>query len=50
MDAAASPQAGLTLATWFWLLVPMLVCVVMSIATYFAAAAKRRRGRHTATS
>ncbi|MGZ9034863.1 MAG: hypothetical protein ACXW25_10725 [Rhodospirillales bacterium] len=44
MDAA-SPEGGLTLATWFWLLVPMLTCVALSIVTYAAAAARRRRAR-----
>ena len=25
---------SLTFATWFWLLVPMLTCVVLSLITY----------------
>lgn len=48
MDAA-SPNAGLTLATWLWLLVPMLSCVMLSIVTW-ARAATRRRARPTPSS
>jgi hypothetical protein len=48
MDAA-SPEAGLTPATWFWLLVPMLSCVILSIVTCVAAA-RRRRARPTPSS
>jgi|APTNR8051073442_1049403.scaffolds.fasta_scaffold03280_3 hypothetical protein len=43
MDAA-SPEAGLTLATWLWLLVPMLSCVILSIVTWATAATRRRAG------
>ncbi len=28
-------ESSLTAATWFWLLVPMLACVVLSLITYF---------------
>lgn len=49
MDAA-SPEGGLTLATWFWLLVPMLTCVALSIVTYAGAAAGRRRRARPASS
>lgn len=48
MDAA-SPVAGLTPATWFWLLVPMLSCVILSIVTW-ATAATRRRAQSTPSS
>lgn len=36
-------QASLTLATWLWLVVPMLMCVALSLATYLGSVAKRRR-------
>lgn len=42
MDGSANLQTSLTLATWLWLLVPMLGCVVLSIVTYAGAAYKRR--------
>lgn len=35
-------QSSLTLATWLWLLVPMLACVALSLLTYIGAATKRR--------
>lgn len=28
-------EASLTAATWFWLLVPMPLCVLLSIISYF---------------
>ena len=43
MDDAAAAQGGLTLATWFWLLVPMLSCVVFAIATWIGAVLGRRK-------
>jgi hypothetical protein len=27
-------ESSLTTATWFWLLVPMLACVALSLITY----------------
>lgn len=41
MDATTVSQPSLTLATWLWLLVPMLSCVVLSVVTYAGAALKR---------
>lgn len=34
------PQATLSTATWFWLVVPMTLAVVLSIVTFFS---ERRR-------
>jgi len=28
-------ETSLTAATWFWLLVPMPLCVLLSLITYF---------------
>lgn len=42
MDSA-SPETGLTLATWFWLLAPMLACVALSVLTWAGAGASRRK-------
>ncbi len=42
MDAITASQTSLTLATWLWLLVPMLACVLLSIVTYAGAALKRQ--------
>jgi hypothetical protein len=30
----ASMEDSMTFATWFWLLVPMLTCVGLSVVTY----------------
>ncbi len=35
-------HTSLTLATWLWLLVPMLTVVALSIVTYVGAAIRRR--------
>ncbi len=40
---AALPETGLTLATWFWLLAPMLGCVALSVLTWAGARARRRK-------
>jgi len=42
MESAEPVQTSLSLATWLWLLVPMLACVASSILTYVRAAMKRR--------
>jgi hypothetical protein len=42
MESVATAQTSLTLATWLWLLVPMLACVGLSIVTYIGAAVRRR--------
>ena len=36
-------EHSLTAATWFWLLVPMPLCVLLAVITYF----RERKGDHS---